>query len=75
MQSTLVVCEIDVLDLDRRTALLTVVGEIDVLDLDSLTGPFVAFVFVTLSFEVSGGSARGFGFDVEATFEEGEASL
>ena len=69
MQSTLsVVGKIDVLDLDRRPTSLTLVGEIDVLDLDSLTGPLIAFVFVTLPFEVSGGCARGFGFDVEATF-------
>ena len=46
------------LDLDGRPASLAVVGEIDVLGLDSLTGPFVAFVSVTLPFEVSGGSAR-----------------
>ena len=37
---------------------LLVVCQIDVLDLDSLTGPFIAFVLVTLALEVSGGSAR-----------------
>ena len=47
-----------------------VAGKIDKLNLDagptSLTGPFVAF-FVTLPFE-PGGSPRGFGFDIVATF-------
>ena len=56
------------LDLDTRPASWTVVGEIDVLGFDSLTGPFVALAVVTLPFEVSGGGARGFGLDVEATF-------
>ena len=46
------------LDLDGRPASLAVVSEINVLDLDSLAGPFIAFVPVTLPFEVSGGRAR-----------------
>ena len=69
-----VVGKIDMLDLDRGPTSWTVVGKIDMLDLDSLTGPFVAF-FVTLPFESGGGSARGFRFHIEATFQEGKASL
>lgn len=60
------------LDLDSLTS-WTVAREIDILDLGSLTGPFLAF-FVALPFETSG-RARGFRFYIEATFQEGKASL